>query len=88
MWGVAPVSLFHSGDSHIEGGATRIQDVTSSCQEDACAVDSKWVALTHITLQAVEGTVLGDLQESSHLHYCTVIGMSRITIEANPCFES
>ena len=76
MCGVAPVSLFHSGDSHIEGGATCIQDVAASCQEDACAVDSKWVALTHVTLQAVEGTVLGDLQEA--IDYISVqhIGMS------------
>ena len=76
----APVRLFHSGDSHIEGGATRIQYVTSSCQEDACAVDSKWVALTHITLQAVEGTVLGDLQKSSNSNECAIDGMSRGTM--------
>lgn len=57
-----PVGLFHSGDSHVEGRAACIQDVASSCQKDAGGVDSEWVALHHVTLQAVKGTVLGDLQ--------------------------
>lgn len=54
--------LFHSGDGHVEGGAACVQNVASSCQEDACAVDSKRVALTDVTLQAVERAILGNLQ--------------------------
>lgn len=68
------MSLFHSGDGYIERGAACVQNVASSCQEDACAVDSKWVALTDVTLQAVERTILGNLQ------------MTRIAMSKFACF--
>ena len=52
-----PVDLLHLRDCHIERLATRIQDVASSCKEDVCAVCNEGIALSHIALQTVEGTV-------------------------------
>ena len=53
-------------DSDIEWVATGIQDVPSSCKVDVCAVHNEGVALGHVTLQAVESAVLGDLHTSKN----------------------
>lgn len=75
---LVPVGLFHSGDSDVEGRAACIQDVAPSCQKYAGGVDSKWVALHHVTLQAVEGAVLGDLQMSLQLCQHKLAAMSNL----------
>lgn len=56
-----PVNLLHLGHGDIEWLTASVQDVASSCQVDVRAVHDEWVALSHVALQAVEGTVLGDL---------------------------
>lgn len=57
------------GDSHVEGVATGIQQVgTSGSQVDICAIVNEGIALCHITLEAVESAVLGDL----HSHQAEV----------------
>ena len=59
------MGLLHLGDGHIEWGAACIQNVASGCYEDVRAVHGKRIALSHISLQAVEGAILGDLQKAS-----------------------
>ena len=58
-----PVFLGHFCDCDVERLATRVQQIgTPSAQVDVCAVVNEWVALCHISLQAVPGAVLGQLQ--------------------------
>lgn len=50
----------------VEWLTTSIQQVgPSSSQVNVCAVVNEWVALSHVSLQAVESAVLGNLQQAS-----------------------
>ena len=60
------MGLLHLSDGDIEWVAAGIQDVPSSCKVDVCAVHNEGVALSHVTLQAVESAVLGDLHTSKN----------------------
>ena len=56
-----PVSLLHLAHCDVEWQATCIHNVSTRSKVDVCAVSNEGVALSHETLQAVDGTVLGDL---------------------------
>ena len=73
-----PGCLLHLSDCYIEGLTTGVRNVASSCNEDVCAVHHKRVALRYISLQAVNGAVLGNLHTTTRLSALHALIISQI----------